>query len=79
MLTEKRIRDAKPGPKNTFIWDREVRGLGLRVTPNGTKSYVLSYRVGGRKRLATLARASEVSLKTARERAGQELAAIRLG
>ena len=79
MLTEKRIRDAKPGPRTTFIWDLEVRGLGLRVTLNGTKSYVLSYRVGGRKRLATLARASEVSLKSARERAGQELASIRSG
>ena len=79
MLTAKRIRDAKPGPKTTILWDGEVKGLGLRITPGGAKSYILNYRVAGRMRRATLARASEVTLKGARERAGEELAAIRAG
>ncbi len=78
-LTEKRIRDAKPGPKPTTIWDSQVVGLGVRVFPTGRKSYVLSYRAGGKKRLATLARCSETSLREARERAGREMAAIRDG
>ena len=78
-LTERRIRDAKPGPKTAFLWDDTVKGLGVRVTPAGAKAFVLFYRVAGRKRLATLARCSEVSLKAARERAGRELAAIRAG
>ena len=43
------------------------------------KSYILNYRVAGRERRATLARVSELSLKAARERAGEELAAIRAG
>ena len=79
MLTEKRVRDAKPEPKTRILWDGQVKGLGLRVTPAGAKSYVLSYRVGGRKKLATLARVTELSLKAARERAASELAAIRAG
>ena len=78
-LTEKRIRDAKPGPKARVIWDATVKGLGVRVFPSGAKAFVLSYRVDGRKKLATLARCSEVSLREARERAGRELAAIRDG
>ena len=78
-LTEKRIRDAKPGPKPTTLWDAQVIGLGVRVFPSGAKSYVLSYRVGGRKKLATLARCSEISLREARDRAGRELASIRDG
>ncbi len=78
-LTERQIRDAKPGPKTRILWDGTVKGLGLRVTPAGAKAFVLSYRVAGRKRLATLARAGELSLKAVRERAGSELAAVRAG
>ena len=78
-LTEKRIRDAKAGPKTVILWDNTVTGLGVRITRGGVKSFVLSYRTGGRKRRATLARCSEISLREARERAGRELAAIRAG
>ena len=79
MLTEKRIRDAKPEPKIRILWDGQVKGLGVRITPAGAKSYILNYRVAGRERRATLARVSEISLKGARARAGEELAAIRAG
>ena len=79
MLTERIIRDAKPGPKPAFLWDRKVVGLGCKVAVSGTKSYILNYRVAGRERRATLARCSEISLAKARERAGRELAGIRNG
>ena len=52
MLTERKIRDAKAGPKATILWDSHVKGLGVKVYPTGLKAYVLSYRAGGRKRLA---------------------------
>ena len=79
MLTERIIRDAKPEAKPRVLWDRTVKGLGCKVFPTGAKAYVLSYRAAGRKRLATIARTSEIGLKEARERAGRELAAIRAG
>ena len=79
MLTERVIRDVKAEAKTCIHWDRTVKGLGMRVTPAGAKSYILNYRVAGRSRRATLARCSEISLKEARERAGRELAAIRDG
>ena len=79
MLTERRIRDAKPGPKAAILWDAAVKGFGVKIQPGGTKAYVLSYRSGGRKRLANIARVGEISLKDARERAGAELARIRDG
>lgn len=86
-LTEKRIRDLKPRPptapgkrpKLAFLWDDTVRGLGVRAAPAGEKSYVLSYRVNGRKRVVTLARCSEISLADARKRAGKLLVEIRDG
>ena len=78
-LTEKRIRDAKPGPKTYIVRDDDVIGLGLRITPAGAKAYVLDYHAAGRRRLMTLARAGEISLAEARRRAGRERALIRDG
>ena len=78
-LTEKVVRDLKPGPKTRIQWDRDVKGFGVRITPAGAKAFVLNYRVGGKERRATLARVGEISLREVRERAGRELAAIRDG
>ncbi len=79
MLTERRIRDAKAESKTRFLWDAQVKNLGVRITPKGVKSYVVFYRSAGQKHLATLARVAELSLREARERAGRQLAAIRAG
>lgn len=79
MLTERTIRDAKPTAKAFFIWDKQVKGFGCRVFPTGRKAFVLSYRTDGKKRLATLAQCSEISLADARKKAGAELVAIRDG
>ena len=78
-LTERKIRDARPGAKTFALWDTEVIGLGVRVTPKGAKSFVLRYRVDGRERLAVIARCGEISLREARDRAGAERAAVRAG
>ena len=79
MLTERVIRDAKPDGKIRVIWDGQIKGLGLRISTAGTKAFVLSYRIGGRKKIVTLARASEVSLKEIREIAGDQLVRIKMG
>jgi integrase len=36
------------GPTTTFLWDDDLRGFGVKVTPAGAKSYMLQYRMGGR-------------------------------
>ena len=48
MFTERIIREAKPSPKTRILWDATVKGLGLRITPKGVKSYILNYRIHGR-------------------------------
>ena len=60
MLTERIVRDAKPEQKTRILWDEKVTGLGLRITARGVKSFVLNYRVNGRERRITLARAGQV-------------------
>jgi len=44
-ILKSRVDDAEPG---TFLWDTEVKGFGLKVTPAGKKVYLLQYRTGGR-------------------------------
>ena len=79
MLTEKVIRDARPEAKTRIIWDREVRGFGLRITAAGSKAFIVNYRADGRERRATIGRPSETSLKDARQLAGETLASVRAG
>jgi integrase len=45
-LTKRVVDTAVSGSAAVFIWDDEIKGFGLRITPSGTKSYVLSYRAG---------------------------------
>ena len=79
MLTERIIRDAKGDGKARTIWDSQTKGLGLQVTQAGKRNFVIRYKVGDRRRQAIIARAGQITLKEARERAGRELAAIRAG
>ncbi len=55
------------------FWDDGVKGLGLRITPTGVKTFVLSYRCNGRKRLMKLGRYGELTLAEARQRAQRAL------
>ncbi len=46
----KRSADAlKPGERNKLLWDTALPGFGLKVTPAGGRTYLVQYRVGGRK------------------------------
>jgi integrase len=47
-LTKRAVDATQVGAKDSFIWDSEVPGFGLKVTPAGKKLYVLQYRLGGR-------------------------------
>ena len=79
MLSERIIRDTGPALKTRILWDDQVKGLGVRITPRGVKAYVLDYRINGRRHRVVLARTTELALKDARQRAGAELVRIRAG
>jgi len=78
-LTIRQIDAAKyTGKANTrcVLWDDDPRGLGLRVFPSGHKSFLLSYRIAGRKKMMALGDYGVLTLDEARKRAKRELAAI---
>lgn len=58
------------------LWDDALPGFGLRVTEAGRKSFVLSYRAGGRKRFLTLGLYGVLTLDQARGKARKVLASV---
>jgi hypothetical protein len=48
-ITKSLVSSAKAESKDRFIWDDDVHGFGLKVTPAGGKSYVLTFRLGDNK------------------------------
>jgi integrase len=77
-LTQRRLKAITPKPGVQFVaWDGALPGFGVRVSPAGTRSYVLKYRLAsGRVRWVTLDRVGVISLEAARKRAKRYLGVV---
>ena len=78
-LTDVRVRNAKPADSQYEIFDRAVGGFALRVSPGGTKSYVVNFRCSGKNRRMKLGNAIVMSLADAREAAMKAKAKAKSG
>ncbi len=80
-LTKRIVDAAVQGPAQVLLWDSEVKGFGLRVTPAGVKAYVLNYRTsGGQSRRYTIGKhGSPWTCETARAKAIDVLHGLRDG
>lgn len=47
-ITKRSVDAVFASPKDVFLWDEELRGFGLKVTPTDKRTYVYQYRLGGR-------------------------------
>lgn len=47
-ITKRSVDAVASGKTNAFLWDDEVRGFGIKVTPTGARTYLFQYRMGGR-------------------------------
>ena len=63
-LTQRRIEglECPANRKDMLVFDDEQRGLGVRVTAGGGKSYLVQYRRAGQKRRVPLGSCSAISL-----------------
>ncbi len=53
-ITKRAVDAAAPGKRDAFLWDTDLTGFGLKVTPAGNRIYVLQYRFGRRLRRYTI-------------------------
>ncbi len=79
----KRVIDAiapLPGAPDTYVWDSELKGFGVRMMPSGVGSYVLKYRnLEGRQRKLALGRVGSLTPDEARSLARRRLAEVDKG
>ncbi len=64
------------GQSRQVLWDDDPRGMGLRVYPSGKKSFVLSYRAEGKKRLLVLGEFGALTLDQARKLAKEKMVEV---
>ena len=81
-ITKRAIDAAKALSVDSYLWDKELHGFGLKVTPAGSKVYLVQYQLGGRKgrtRRVTIGRHGEVTPTFARAEAKRLLGEIAAG
>jgi integrase len=78
-FTAKGLAALKPATVRIDYWDESLPGFGLRVTPDGQKTWTVMYRFGGRKRRYTLGAYPTLSLADARKLAREAQRSVRLG
>jgi integrase len=78
-LTQSFVDEASADGRDRIVFDSQVPGLGLRITPTGTKIFVAQARVAGQKRRITVGYAADMPLSKARAEAQQMIVAMRNG
>ena len=78
-LTKRRVEGLEPQAKDYAVWDRDVRGFGVRVFVSGRKSYIVQYRAGRRTRRYTIGQHGVLTADEARSEARKLLGSVAKG
>lgn len=78
-ITKRLIDATEPADKDIFLWDDQLAGYGVKVTPTGRKLFVLQYRIGRRSRRMTLGRFGALTADQARSVAQSALRQVARG
>jgi len=78
-LTKRVVDSTKAGVKDTYIWDTDLKGFGLKITPKGRKVYITQYRIGKRSRRVTLGIHGTLTTEEARQLAKRSLGKVSSG
>ena len=81
-ITKQRVDSIEPGPKPIIVFDTDLPGFVLKVTPTGHRVYQVRYRMGGRGtplRTLTLGRHGSLTPELARRQAQQVIGQVRGG
>ena len=75
-FTHDKITRVAPRDQRFIVWDSTHRGLGLRVTPRGTRSFIVAYRFNGYPRMLTIGNSPPLTLEQALERYSDALKSV---
>ncbi|WP_170326245.1 site-specific integrase [Ruegeria arenilitoris] len=78
-LTKRAVEGLSIETKEYLVWDRDMRGFGLRVYPSGKKTYLVQYRAGRRTRRITIGQHGVLTAEEARTQAKQLLGDVARG
>lgn len=81
-ISKRTVDAVKPADRDTYLWDRDLAGFGLKVTPAGGKVYLIQYRLGGRRgrvRRVTIGRHGPLTPDQARQGARRLLGEVAAG
>jgi len=81
-ITKRNVDAQSPSDKALYIWDGELGGFGLKILPSGRKTYLVQYRLGGRRgrtRRMTIGVHGTITAEQARREAKILLAQVSLG
>ena len=74
-LTKRAVEAAKPGQRDSILWDTDLKGFGCKVTPKGRRVYFVYYRTrDGQQRRPMIGAHGAITCEQARETARQWLA-----
>lgn len=80
VLTKTAIDELPVTGKQSFLWDVNPPGFGVRISPAGVKSYIYQFRIGGRageNKRTTIGRHGELTVEQARKLAHRLAESVR--
>ena len=78
-LSNRVVDGLRAGDRDVICWDRDLRGFGVRVYPNGVKTYLVQGRGPDGSRRITVGRHGTISADDARSQGEVLLARIKAG
>ena len=79
-ITKRTVEAIPRGPRDTVLWDTELKGFGCKITPQGKRAYFVYYRTeGGTQRRPFIGEHGTVTAEQARDIARQWLAKVAAG
>lgn len=82
-ITKRAVDAARPkAAADSYLWDDQLSGFGLKVMPTGSKTYLIQYRLGGRQgrtRRVTVGRHGILTADQARAQAKKLLGDVAAG
>jgi hypothetical protein len=79
-ITKRAVEAISATSSDVILWDTELKGFGLKVTPKGKRSYFVYYRSdGGTQRRPSIGEHGQITAEQARDIARQWLAKVATG